>query len=207
MFKWACLLVATAFLGFVAWVLNDVRLEVRRTSNNLNATSESINENLPPILEKTRKATDALGDDIPQIVTRTRDVSETVGELAADLRKMKTAMARLKTERDPDLTDYADSILDFVGQTDALVGAKPLVSLGSALQNPVPAKAWAASARNEAVLATIINKSKLGVLTSMTSNAVGQPWYVQFGNRRELMLDWLKAQHPETKALFAKEGT
>jgi hypothetical protein len=175
---------------------------VRRTSDNLNASSQSINENLPPILEKTRNATDALGEDIPAIVTRTRDVSETVSELAADLRKMKTALAHVKAERDPELVAYADSLLDFVGRTEAQVGARPLIGLGSGLQNPVPAKAWAASARNEATLATIIHRSKLAVLTAMTSNALGQPWFMQFGNKRVLMLDWLKQNHPETRELF-----
>ena len=78
------------------------------------------------------------------------------------------------------------------------------VSLGSGLQNPVPARAWAASARNDAILATILNRSKLGVLTSLTSNTINLPWIMEFGNRRVPMLDWLKENHPPTKALFAK---
>jgi hypothetical protein len=214
MFKWACLAVATAFLAFVAWVLNDIRVEVKRTSERLHTTAdqfdktgEKINEDLPAILEKTRKATDALGDDLPQIVVKTRNVADTLSEAAADIKKLKAAIARLKTERDPELVAYADSVLDFVGKTSAVIGTKPIVSLvGGGLQNPVPARAWAASARNDAILATILNRSKLGVLTSLTSNTLNMPWIMEFpGRQRVLMLDWLKANHPETQALFAKE--
>src|SRR5947209_15496793 len=118
MFKWACLAVATAFLAFVGWVLNDIRVEVKRTSQRLNdsaeqfdKTGEKINENLPAILEKTRKATDALGDDLPQIVVKTRDVAETLSEVAADMHKLKAAIARMKTERDPELVAYAADVL------------------------------------------------------------------------------------------------
>jgi hypothetical protein len=135
MFKWACPAVVAAFLAFVGWVLNDMRLEVRRTSRTFDQTGQTVNEHLPGILEKTRKATDALGDDVPDLVEKTRSVTDTLGDVAADVRRLKEALARLKTDRDPELVAYADSVLDCVESSGATVGLKSLPLTGPGLRS------------------------------------------------------------------------
>src|SRR5262245_55284458 len=119
MFKWCCLAVAAGFLGFVGWVLNDVRLEVRSTSATINRAGQTLNENLPDILEKTRKATDALGDDLPDVVEKSKAVTDTLAETAADLRNLKEVLVRLKQDRDPELVKYGQSVLDAVAESGA----------------------------------------------------------------------------------------
>src|SRR5262249_37225557 len=127
MFKWACLGVATLFLGFVAWALNDIRLEVRRTSQTINTAGQTLNDKLPEIMDSTHKASTALGEDVPEIAQKSRAFAETAAEVAQDLRRLKETVARLKADRPPDLVDYADSLLDAIEASGAEVSTKPLL--------------------------------------------------------------------------------
>jgi hypothetical protein len=48
-----------------------------------------------------------------------------------------------------------------------------------------------------------VAKSKLSLLTVLTNTPLGSPWIMQFDRRKQVpMLDWLKENHPETRALF-----
>ena len=62
---------------------------------------------------------------------------------------------------------------------------------------------WASSARRNAKLLTLVARSKPELLNRLTSTALGSPWLIQLANNKRMaLLDWLKENHPETKALF-----
>lgn len=206
MFKWVCLAVAVVFLAVLSWMLNDIRLEVRQSAEAVRASTAAVNEHLPAVVDRTRKATDTIADHLPAIVEKTQVTSETLAELAEDVRQLKELLGVTHTARDKNLVAYADSVLKRVEASAATVGLKK--TLGSGLKNPLPAKEWAAGARKEAVYLTIVAKSKKELAIRLASNWMGSPWYIQVeGQEPVKLLDWLKAQHAETReALAAKPG-
>src|SRR5437764_15343082 len=82
MFKWACLGVAVIFLSVLGWMINGLRGEVRRSS-------QIVNEDLPPIVDKTRKATDSLLENLPEIADRVHTTTATVAELMQEARQLR----------------------------------------------------------------------------------------------------------------------
>jgi hypothetical protein len=97
--------------------------------------------------------------------------------------------------------NYAASLLDAVEASGAKVGKKPVLGMGG-MQDVVPAAAWAAGARRDASLWTLLSGSKAELATKLTTTALGSPWLIDIGGKRVAMLDWLKEHHPETKELF-----
>src|SRR5436305_8506901 len=107
MFKWTCLVVAVVFLSVVLWMINDIRLQVRqsaavvdragRTINNdlpdiverSRKTSEAIAKNLPEVVDKVRTATDTVSKSLPAVIDRIEKTTEVVAELAVDIRRLK----------------------------------------------------------------------------------------------------------------------
>ncbi len=196
MFKWACLGVATAFLGFVAWALNDMRVQVKRTL-------EPVQRDLPPILAETRKTTTAVSEEAPGIVQDARSATDALGGLAGDVKRLRQALAKVKADRDPELVAYAASVIGAVAASGGTVSTKAPSALASGLENPIPAKAWAATAQTNSHLDMLLSNSKLELLTRLTSNRIGSPFMIQVGRgRRVPMLDWLRQNHEDTKKLF-----
>jgi hypothetical protein len=200
MFKWACLAVACVFLGLLAWLANDLRLEVHQSAQIVRDTGATINESLPAIVDKTRKSTDTLAEHLPEIVEKTRTTTETLAELAEDIRQLKELAGVSTPARDKNLIAYATSVLDFIDASGGTIGLKK--TLGSGLKSPVPAREWAVGARKEALLLTVLSNSKKEFLTRLTRNKFRFPWYIQFGEKEPVtLLDWLKTNHPATKEL------
>jgi hypothetical protein len=137
-----------------------------------------------------------------QVRQTSKVVTETVSELAADLRAVKQTVAKIPLVRaDPELAAYANSVLSAIEQSGAQIGVK--ATLGKGLKKPVPAKEWVVGARREAALLTRVSKSKKDVLAKLATNVFGSPWLMEFGGgERVPMLDWLKKNHPPTRALF-----
>jgi hypothetical protein len=201
MFKWTCLAVAVIFLGLVAWLLNAVRQEIRRSGQIVQTAGETINEHLPAIVEKTRKTTDTLAEQLPEIVEKTRMTTETLAEVAEDIRQLKELAGITATARDQGLVAYATSVLDQIEASGGTIGLKKAFG-GSGLKNPVSAKEWVAGARKEAIVLTILANSKTDFVTRLTRNKFHYPWYIQVGAQPPVMLlDWLKANHPATREL------
>jgi hypothetical protein len=245
-FKWACLLVAVVFLGFLGWVLNDmrlsvrqasdtiqetgrmankhlpglldnaskisntmqedlprIRLSVRRASETIQETGKMTNKRLPGILDNASKISDTMQEDLPGILERARTATDNLAEVSADVRTLKDALAQMKAKRDPALLEYAASVLAFTeAARGATIGSRPLTGVGG-VRNAVPAKVWAASARRNVPLLTLVTKSKPDLLNRLTRTALGTPWLIQLADRRRMnLLEWLKENHPETKALF-----
>jgi hypothetical protein len=201
MFKWICLIAAVIFLTVLAWLVNDVRLQIRQSSQVVHATGQTINEHLPTIVDKTRKTTDTLAEHLPEIVEKTRKSTETLAELAEDIRQLKELAGVTNTARDKNLVAYADSVLDGIETSGGTIGLKKTFG-GSGLKNTLPAKEWVVAARREALFLTAVAKSKKELITRLAENKFGSPWYIQFGDKQPVtLLDWLKANDAATADL------
>ena len=201
MFKWTCLAVAVVFLAVLGWLVNDFRLEIRRSGQMVQAAGQTINEHLPAIVDKTKRTTDTLAEQLPEIVEKTRATTETLAELAEDIRQLKELAGVSAVARDKNLVAYATSALDRIESSGGTIGLKK--AFGTKwLKNPVPAREWVVGARKEAVVLTILANSKSEFATRLTRNKFHSPWYIQIGDNEPMsLLDWLKANHQATKEL------
>jgi hypothetical protein len=200
-FKWACLGVATIFLIVVGWMVNDVRLEIRRSTDVVRTTGQTVNEHLPTLVDRSRKATDTLAENLPEIVAKTKTTTETLAELAEDIRQLKELAGVSHTARDRNLVSYADSVLDTIEASGGKIGVKR--GFGSSeLKNPIPAKEWVVAARKEALLLTVLAKSQKELADRLMKNKFGSPWYLQVPGREPTpLLEWLKANHAASRDL------
>jgi hypothetical protein len=180
MFKWACLTVASIFLALLSWMLNDLRLEIRRSGEVLHEAGDTVNQALPAIVDKTRLTT------------------ETLAELSEDIRQLKELAGVSASIRDKNLVAYATKVLQGIEESGGTIGLKKSLG-GRGLKNPVPAKEWVAGARKEAIFLTVLANSKADFLTRLTRNTFHSPWYIQFSEAEpQPLLDWLKARYPPT---------
>jgi hypothetical protein len=193
MFKWVCLGVATIFLAAVAWMLNDIRRDVRRTGDAVQTAGHTVNEQLPAILAKTRVTVEALGEGVPQI-------TDTLVDVAADVRNLKEAIGKSSVSADIKQLAYGESLLQFVGASGGTVG---LASDSGELRKAQPAREWANSARKDLLLYTMLTQTNEQLLGKMTSTKFGSPLSIRVGEAAAVQLiEWLKANHPATRSLF-----
>lgn len=179
MFKWICLIVAVAFLASLLWLVNDVRLEVRRAVDAVKQSSTKVNEHLPTIVEKAERTT------------------VTLANLADDIRQLKELLGVANSPRDKNLVSYADRLLDVIEKSGGTIGVTK--TLGSGLKNTVPALEWVVAARKEALFLTMVAKSKTELLNRLTETKFGSAWHIQLPEQEPLpLVDWLKAHHPGT---------
>ena len=166
----AFLIVLLAWFG---WMLNDLRLELKRSA-------ATVNRNLPVILDNTRKTTD------------------TLAEVSRDIKDLRDLAGLQDAPRDETLVTYADEILDLVEQQrDAVIGTEKLI--GKSLSDPLRASEWVAGARKEALVLTVRAKSKHELLRRLTENKFGSAWKIQFGEAAPVPLrDWLVENHMAT---------
>src|SRR6516162_10894292 len=165
MFKWTCLAVAVVFLAVLGWLVNDFRLEIRRSGQMVQAAGQTINEHLPAIVDKTKRSTDTLAEHLPEIVEKTRATTETLAELAEDIRQLKELAGVTTSVRDKNLVAYATSVLDAIEVSGGTIGVKK--TLGKGLKSPVPAKEWVVGARKEALFLTVLASSKKDFVTRL----------------------------------------
>jgi len=183
MFKWTCLTVAVLFLSLLGWMANDTRQEVRRSTQSVQASGDIVNEHLPIIVEKTRITT------------------ETLAELSADLRQLKELAGVAGTARDQNLVAYADSALDQIEKSGGSIGLKKTLG-GNGLKNTLPAKEWVVGARKEALLLTVLVKSKEELASRLMKNKFGSSWHIQFGDKDAVPLfNWLRENHMASNEL------
>ena len=196
MFKWTCLAVAVVFLAVLGWLVNDFRLEIRRSGQMVQAAGQTINEHLPAIVDKTKRTTDTLAEQLPEIVEKTRATTETLAELAEDIRQLKELAGVSAVARDKNLVAYATSVLDRIESSGGTIGLKKAFGT-KGLKNPVPAREWVVGARKEAVVLTILANSKSEFATRLTRNKFHSPWYIQIGDNEPMsLLDWLGNARP-----------
>lgn len=201
MFKWSCLTVAILFLAGVGWILNDLRIEIRRSIAVIHETGQTVNEQLPPVVEKIRKSADIVSEELPEIVERIRKSTDTLATLSEDIRQLKELVGVSNSARDKNLVAYADNVLDTIEAVQGTVGLKKTFG-GSGLKNPLPTKEWVVGARKEALFLTVVAKSKQEFVTRLTENKFGSQWYIQINGQEPVaLLDWLKANHAATRDL------
>jgi hypothetical protein len=193
-FKWIALAIGTGFLVALTWMVNDMRLQVRETTEIVQKTGETV-----------KQTGETLNDRLPDLLNRTLVVTETVSELAMDIRNLKSVISKVPLVRaDEELAAYAGSVLLAVEKSGATIGQK--ASSGKGLNKPVPASKWASSASRQPGLVARLARSKRDVALRLSNNVLGHPWYMQFpqGDKEPvLMLEWLKKNHPPTRALFS----
>jgi hypothetical protein len=218
MFKWVCLGVAAVFLTAAGWMLNDIRLQVRKSTGIVETAGESVNENLPAILEKSRQTTDtvsknlpevvakakasteALAKNLPRVVERVDRTTEVLADLAEDVRLLKELAGVNTAVRDKSLVAYANSVLKKVETSGGVIGLRK--AFGAGLKNTRPAAEWVVGARREALFLSLLVKSKKEMLTRLAKNKFGSHWYIQVPDQAPVtLLDWLKENHPESKDL------
>jgi hypothetical protein len=181
MFKWACLVVAVVFLSLLGWAAYDIRTQLTRSAEGIQTTGKTVNEHLPEIVDKTRTTT------------------ETLAELAADVRQLKELAGVTGSARDQNLVAYADSVLTRIEESGGVIGLKKTLG-GKGLKDQLPAKEWAVGARKEAVVLTVLAKSKKELATRLGKNKFGSAWMIQIGDQEPVpLLDWLRENHPPSR--------
>lgn len=218
MFKWVCLGVAAGFLAVFLWMVNDLRLQVRATAERVRTVSDRVTEDLPPLVERTRETTGVLSASLPKVVERVNHstevvaanlpktieqvnrTTEVVAELAEDIRQLKELLGVQATVRDKSLVAYANNSLTLVEKSGGTIGTKKVV--GKGLKGTRPAAEWAASARKEAFFLALLGRSRKELLHSLTRTKLGAAWMIELPGKEPLpLLDWLKANDPETRKI------
>jgi hypothetical protein len=201
MFKWLCLGVAVVFLSAVVWILDDMRREVRSSTQLLSQTGETVNEHLPVIVERSRQTTETVNENLPTIVEKTRVTTETLAELAADIRQLKELVGVTGGARETNLVAYANGVLRAIEESGGTIGLRKTLG-GKGLKSTLPAREWAAGARKEALYLAVVSRSKAELVTRLCRNLFGSDWYIQVGKGEPVkLLDWLRANHAPTREL------
>jgi len=187
-FKWSCFGVAVVFLAIAGWMLNDIRLEVRRAGEVARTTGEIVNQHLPEIVAKVKTTTDT-------VATLANDISQVRKLLVGD-RKPKPG---------EHLLEYANSVLDKIEASGGMIGLKPLIS-GKGPTTPIPAQDWVVKGRREALGLAVLGVTRKQLAIELGRNWFKASWYIQpKGEKTVPLLDWLKANHPPTRELWADE--
>ena len=168
--NWLFLGLATVLVVCLLMLLNDLRGEFRRTS-------QTVNEKLPEILDKTRKTADALA------------------EVSADVRQLRDLAGIGSAPRDRTLAAYADAVLDSIEASGGTVGTKAM--LGAELKNVITAREWSVAARKEALWLTFRAKSQSELLERLCETKFGSAWHIQLPDAQPVSLsEWIRAKHP-----------
>jgi hypothetical protein len=200
MFKWLCFGLGVIFVVVSLWMLNDIRLTVRGTASNIDSAREMVNESLPPIVAKTRESADVIAANLPEVVGRTRTTTEVLAELATDIRQLKNLAGASENPRDKNLIAYTDDVLKTIEKAGGVIGVSK--NIGRGLKNTVPVKEWVTGARKEALILTLIVRSKKEMVSRLATTNLGFNWWIEPPNRNpERLLDWLKHNHPDTRDL------
>lgn len=205
MFKWACLTVATGFLAVLLWMVNDLRIEIRHSTQLIQDSGQSVKQHLPAIVDRTEKTSNTLSKHLPDMMEKAHTSVDTVAELAADIRQIKELLVGHNPPKDASLVAYATSVLQAIEASGGTVGQKKL-TFGKGLKNALPAKDWVHSARLEATYLAFVAKSKKDLVTRLSKSKLGFAWYIEVGAAEpQPLLDWLEAHHAETREIL-KQG-
>lgn len=198
MFKWACLGVAGLFLSGLTWMVNDIRLHLRRSAETVQTAGSSINEHLPAIVDRSRETTTVVAKNLPAVVERVNRTTEVVAELAEDIRQLKELAGATSNLRDRNLVAYADGLLTAIEKSGGTIGLKKTV--GGGLKNATPAREWVAAARKEALFLTLLVRSRKEMASRLCKNKFGFHWWIQSpGGDPVTLLSWVEKHYPESK--------
>jgi hypothetical protein len=169
----------TAVGVFACWTLHDLKTDVKNTTAGVRETNAMVKEKLPPILDNSKRASDALvkvTDDIAAI-------RNLISPLAGDGGGKGGPVA---------LAKFADKVLLSIQSQDVMIHSK-----GS---GPKKAAEWAKGERKEALYLAFSVNSKRELLDKMCQTAFGNSWMVSAdGKGGEPMRAWLLRKHPEVE--------
>jgi hypothetical protein len=206
MFKWSCFGVAVIFLAATSWMLNDIRLEVRRAGEITLTTAQTVNEHLPTIVDRSKQITGVVAEHLPDIVAKARTTTDTLAAVAQDLRHVREWFGFKKAAGEPDVMAYADGLLEKVKASGGTIGLKNPLPGSKGLVKSVSAEQWVAGAHTEAKLLNLGGVSKKTMATQLAKNKFQFFWYIQVrGEEPVRLLDWLKANPPPTRELWSGE--
>jgi hypothetical protein len=167
-----CLGLAVVVAAVVLWILNDMRIEVKRTN-------EMVGERLPKILENVEKGT------------------ATLAQVSKDIDALRD-LAGLGGTKERSLVSYADSALDFLEKLPGQIGLEKV--LGKDIKDALPAAEWVAGARKEGLWLSFRAASKRELLDRLGKNKFGSPWiYVAPNGETIGVIQLLERDHPESK--------
>lgn len=173
-FRWSCFALAAVAVAVLLWMVNDMRLEVKRT----NAV---VDKHLPAVLANVKTAT------------------ETLANLSKDIESVRDLGGLTGSGGDRPLVQYADSVLDFLAAQPGKIGRTKVI--GQGLKDLVPASEWVAGARKEALYLSFRADSKDELLDRLGKTKFGEHWmYVPPSGDPVSVIELVKKQHPESAA-------
>ena len=175
-FKWSCFGLAAVVCAVLLYLLNDMRTEIRRTNDTVNA-------------------------HLPQILANVNTATQTLAAVSKDINSFRDLAGLVDTPQDRSLVVYADSILDFLEQqTTGQIGLTKIV--GKGLKDTMTAAEWARDSRKEALWLTFRASTKKELLERMGKNKFGSDFYFTApGIEPMTLIDFLESNHPESKGL------
>ncbi len=169
MFRWVCLSLATIAAAGLLWMVNDVRTELKRST-------QTVNENLPLIFARTQRTT------------------ETLVALSEDLKQIRNLTGAADVVRDKRMTAFADHVLDAIRDSGGEIGLKPKL-IGTNLKDVQPVGDWVNGARKEALWLLVRAKTKAEFVEKLSKNIYGSDWYIRVGEKEAVKLaDWIADQ-------------
>jgi hypothetical protein len=173
-YKWSCFGLAAVVCAVLLYLLDDMRREIRRTN-------ETVNAHLPQILANVSTATTTLAD-VSKDINAFRDLAGLAGSAG----------------QDRSLVVYADSVLDFLEQQpQGQIGLSKLV--GKGLKDVITSAEWARDTRKEALWLTFRASTKKELLDRIGKNKFGSDWYFTApGIEPMTLIEFLRLYHPES---------
>ena len=175
-FKWSCFGLAAVVCAVLLFLLNDMRTEIRRTNDTVNA-------------------------HLPQILANVNAATQTLAAVSKDINSFRDLAGLVDTPQDRSLVVYADSILSFLeAQPEGKIGLSKIV--GNGLKDVMTSAEWAHDSRKEALWLTFRAATKKELLDRLGKNKFGSDWYFTApGIEPTKLADFLKANHPDSKGL------
>ena len=175
MFKWICFAAACLISAVLVWMVNDLRIQVRKSVVTLN-------------------------EDLPQILEQARESTATMATLSKDLQQLRELVVGNTPGRESNLIAYETEVLRLIENSNGKIGFKK--TLGSGLSDPVPAKEWVTRERKVALWDQARSRSKSDLLNRIGRSAVlNRVWYIDKGEKTATpLVDWVKANLPEASS-------
>lgn len=176
LFKWSCFGLAAGVCAVLLYLLDDMRVEIRRTNQTVNA-------------------------HLPQILANVSTATTTLAAVSKDIEAFRKLAGFVDTTQDRSLVVYADSILSFLeAQPEGKIGLTKIV--GSGLKDVMTSAEWAHDSRKEALWLTFRAATKKELLERLSKNKFGSDFYFTAPGIEPMKLaDFLRNNHPDSKTL------
>jgi hypothetical protein len=175
-FKWSCLGLAAVVCAVLLYLLNDMRGEIRRTNDTVNA-------------------------HLPQILANVNTATTTLAAVSKDINAFRDLAGLVDTPQDRSLVVYADAVLDFLEQQpQGQVGLTKV--FGKGMKDVMTSAEWARDSRKEALWLTFRASTKAELLQRIGKNKFGSDFYYTApGIEPMTLIEFLKLNHPASKGL------